>query len=56
MAIKKTLTPSGRHVTYTAGRNSETGHADLAWACMHALANEPLEGDIVANQSIVEIS
>lgn len=56
MAIKKTLTPSGRHVTYTAGRNSETGHADLAWACMHALANEPLEGDTVANQSIVEIS
>lgn len=56
MAIKRTLTPSGRHVTYTAGRNSETGHADLAWACMHALANEPLEGDTVANQSIVEIS
>lgn len=56
MAIKKTLTPSGRHITYTAGRNSETGHTDLAWACMHALANEPLEGDIAANQSIVEIS
>lgn len=56
MAIKKTMTASGRHATYDAGRNSETGHADLAWACMHALANEPLEGASAANQSIVEMS
>ena len=56
MAIKKTMTASGRHATYDAGRNSETGHADLAWACMHALANEPLEGAQAINQSIVEIS
>ena len=31
-------------MTYTAGRNAHTGHADLAWALMHALYNEPLEG------------
>ena len=44
MAIRKTLTASGRQSTYAAGRNEETGHADLAWALMHALDNEPLEG------------
>ncbi|WP_439587636.1 terminase large subunit domain-containing protein [Hydrogenophaga sp.] len=55
LAIKKTLTASGNSVTYTAGRNEETGHADLAWACMHALANEPLEGQTSTNQSIMEI-
>ncbi|MFZ2307518.1 MAG: terminase ATPase subunit family protein [Rhodoferax sp.] len=56
MAIKKNLTPSGRQATYDAGRNDETGHADLAWACMHAMDNEPLEGDIPANRSIMEMS
>ncbi len=43
MAVKRELTASGKSVTYTAGRNSETGHGDLAWACMHALSHEPLE-------------
>jgi hypothetical protein len=55
LAIKKTMTASGNAVTYSAGRNAETGHADLAWACMHALANEPLEGQTAQNKSIVEI-
>ena len=41
MAIRKTTTASGRSVTYDAGRASETGHADLAWALMHALDWEP---------------
>lgn len=55
MAIKRTLTDSGRHVKYTAGRSSAIGHADLAWACMHALINEPLEGRTGANTSQLEI-
>lgn len=55
MAIKRSLTDSGRHVKYTAGRSSEIGHADLAWACMHALINEPLEGRTAANTSQLEI-
>lgn len=55
MAIKKTTTPSGRQITFQAGRSEETGHADLAWACMHALANEPLEGRTATNQSSMEI-
>jgi uncharacterized protein YjcR len=42
MAIRQTMTKSGREMTYEAGRTDETGHADLAWACMHILVNEPL--------------
>jgi len=42
MAIKKTLTDSQRQVTFKASRSGETGHADLAWATMHALHKEPL--------------
>src|SRR5690606_18320396 len=52
MAIRKTLTASGRQVTYDAGRTDDTGHADLAWACMHALDHEPLEGGTEQNKSI----
>lgn len=55
MSIKKTLTTSQRQMTFTAGRSEETGHADLAWALMHALHNEPLEGRSPNNQSILEI-
>ncbi|WPP47721.1 terminase ATPase subunit family protein [Pseudomonas sp. AN-1] len=55
MAIRKTVTASGRQLTYTAGRNDETGHADLAWALMHALHNEPLEGQTAQNTSVMEI-
>lgn len=55
MAIKKTTTPSGRQITFQAGRSEETSHADLAWACMHALSNEPLQGRTATNQSKMEI-
>ena len=55
MAIRKTITAGGRQYTYTAGRNDTTGHADLAWALFHALHNEPLEGQTVANTGIMEI-
>ncbi|WP_342595466.1 terminase family protein [Salinicola lusitanus] len=44
MAIKKQLTASGRQFTYVSGRNAQTGHADLAWATMHALHFEPIDG------------
>lgn len=55
MAIKKTTTSSGRQVTFDAGRSEETSHADLAWACMHALRNEPFEGATESNTSVMEI-
>jgi hypothetical protein len=55
MSIKKTTTGSGGRVTYQAGRSEETSHADLAWAAMHALANEPLEGATLTNTSFMEM-
>lgn len=55
MAIRKTTTAGGRQFTYTAGRNDETGHADLAWALMHAIHNEPLEGMTSQNGSFMEL-
>lgn len=56
MAIKRELTASGRQFTYVSGRTKATGHADLAWATMHALANEPIDGPAEgAGQSIMEI-
>ncbi|HAT2849221.1 TPA: terminase [Serratia marcescens] len=42
MAIRKTMTASGRGMTYEASRSEEASHADVAWATMHALLNEPL--------------
>lgn len=44
IAIKKTITPSGRNVTFKAGRSADAGHSDLAWSIMHIIMNEPLDG------------
>lgn len=56
MAIKRELTPSGRQITYNSGRNKHTGHADLAWAVMHALHFEPIDGPAEgAGQSMMEL-
>ncbi|UXY16740.1 terminase family protein [Chitiniphilus purpureus] len=55
MAIKKTMTDSGRQATYKAGRSKTTSHADLAWSIMHALCHEPLEGESAHSQSFMEI-
>lgn len=41
-SIHKTLTKSEQTITYKADRSDDTGHADLAWALMHALHKEPL--------------
>nr|WP_051311772.1 terminase family protein [Zooshikella ganghwensis] len=41
MTIKQTTTPSGQ-ITYSANRTQETGHADVAFAILHALFNEPI--------------
>ena len=56
MAIRKTITASGMKMTFNAGRNSTTGHADLAWATMHALDKDPLDaGTNTHSKSIMEI-
>ena len=46
MAIRPALTGSGKGITYVAARNGQIGHADIAWAILHAFSNEPL--DVVA--------
>lgn len=54
MAIKKTLTESQRQVTFTAARSEEGGHADLAWAFMHAMHKEPLAVGQQQSKNILE--
>ena len=56
MAIRKAMTASGRQATYQASRSEDASHADIAWATMHALLNEPLEGVTAANSGFMEIS
>ena len=57
MAIRKTMTGSGRSATYEASRTEEASHADVAWATMHALLNEPLTaGSGQATSSILEFN
>lgn len=54
MSIKKTLTESQRQVTFTAARSEEGGHADLAWAFMHAMHKEPLAVGQQQSKNILE--
>ncbi|HBU8931451.1 terminase ATPase subunit family protein [Klebsiella pneumoniae] len=57
MAIRKTMTSSGRSATYEASRTEEASHADVAWATMHALLNEPLTaGSGQPTSSILEFN
>lgn len=41
MMITQTVTKTGQ-ITYVANRSNATGHADVAWAIMHAMNYEPL--------------
>jgi uncharacterized protein YjcR len=43
MAIRPALTGSQKGVTYKSGRGGGIGHADIAWALLNALSNEPLD-------------
>ena len=43
MAIKRTTTGSGNAMTFKAGRDATTGHADDFFAISHAVINEPLD-------------
>ncbi len=51
------MTSSGRSATYEASRTEEASHADIAWATMHALLNEPLSaGSGMQPKSILEFN
>ncbi|SOB60546.1 conserved protein of unknown function [Pseudodesulfovibrio profundus] len=41
LTIRQDTSTTG-FITYSAARTASTGHADVAWAIMHALHNEPL--------------
>lgn len=43
MTIKRTITPKGGQTTFKASRTGATGHADVAWAIMHAFEGEALQ-------------
>jgi len=43
LAIRPQMTASGKQVTYQARRNGQIGHADIAFAILHAFSNEPLD-------------
>lgn len=54
MSIHAELTNSQRQITYVASRAGDTGHADLAWAVMHVLYTEPLDGELTDQNATVE--
>ena len=57
LQASKTMTSSGRSSTYEASRSEEASHADIAWATMHALLNEPLSaGSGMHSSSILDIN
>ncbi len=43
LAIQRGSTAGGSAMTYTARRSEDTGHADVAWALLHALDNAEFE-------------
>ena len=43
LAIHRSQTANSRHITYSAGRSGDTGHADIAWALFNALDELTLE-------------
>lgn len=54
MAIRPTI--AGKTVTYIAKRTAQGGHADIAWAIMHAISNEPLDAHEARQGATVEFS
>lgn len=51
LTIRKIMTPGGQ-ISYAANRTNTTGHADVAWAIMHALANEPISHDQASSATV----
>ena len=47
---------SGDQITYATNRTAATGHADIAWAIMHALIYEPLNGDSTSTQTSIGLN
>lgn len=54
MMIYKTTTDNGQ-ITYKSRRSSTTGHADVAWAVMHALQFESFTGEEMMGETMVKV-
>ena len=46
----------GDQITYASNRSAEIGHADIAWAIMHAMIFEPLDGNTANRRTSVGIA
>ncbi|WP_299002331.1 terminase family protein [uncultured Shewanella sp.] len=46
----------GDQISYATNRTASTGHADIAWAIMHAMIYEPLSGDSMSSQTSIGIA
>ena len=46
----------GEQITYATNRTALTGHADIAWAIMHAMIYEPLSGDSHSSQTTIGLN
>ncbi|MCW2405244.1 uncharacterized protein YjcR [Sphingobium sp. B1D7B] len=52
MSIHPQLTAGGKQMTYVARRSEATGHGDLAWALLHVLYCEPMDGGVGGKSSM----
>ncbi|KZN61200.1 terminase large subunit domain-containing protein [Pseudoalteromonas luteoviolacea] len=46
----------GENIIYASNRTAETGHADIAWAIMHAMIYEPLSGNSSSRKTRIGIA
>lgn len=46
MGIRRTITPKSGQITYTATRNKQSGHSDLAFAAMQLFIEESIDGSV----------
>lgn len=50
LSIRKTLTKSQKAITFETGRNSQSGHGEIAWASMNTFIYEPLDEAVVGSK------
>ena len=55
LSIRTATTASGRGLTYVSGRSKELSHSDVAWACLQAFYQEPLDGSMATGIGSIDI-
>lgn len=51
-SVRRTMTASGRYMTYESARSQAASHGDLAWAAMMLFYQEPLDGAVFGRVEI----